>query len=87
MSTITTTSELEALYGAPVETSLVKEANRITSHYRTMIEASPFVALATSGPEGLDCSPRGDMAGFVGNDPDCLAWRAQPAGLAGHHVT
>jgi PPOX class probable FMN-dependent enzyme len=65
MSTITTTSELEALYGAPVETSLVKEANRITSHYRTMIEASPFVALATSGPEGLDCSPRGDMAGFV----------------------
>ena len=65
MSTITTTSELETLYGAPVETSLVKEANRITSHYRTMIEASPFVALATSGPEGLDCSPRGDMAGFV----------------------
>ena len=65
MSTITTTCELEALYGAPVETSLVKEANRITSHYRTMIEASPFVALATSGPEGLDCSPRGDMAGFV----------------------
>jgi len=65
MSTIRTTSELEALYGAPVETSLVKEANRITSHYRTMIEASPFVALATSGPEGLDCSPRGDMAGFV----------------------
>ncbi|MEK9707346.1 MAG: MSMEG_1061 family FMN-dependent PPOX-type flavoprotein, partial [Alphaproteobacteria bacterium] len=24
-----------------------------------------FVALATSGPEGLDCSPRGDLAGFV----------------------
>ncbi len=30
-----------------------------------LIEASPFVALATSGPEGLDCSPRGDVAGFV----------------------
>lgn len=26
---------------------------------------APFVALATSGPEGLDCSPRGDKPGFV----------------------
>jgi PPOX class probable FMN-dependent enzyme len=30
-----------------------------------MIEASPFVALATVGPEGLDCSPRGDIGGVV----------------------
>ena len=30
-----------------------------------MIAASPFVAVATAGPEGLDCSPRGDAAGFV----------------------
>ena len=28
-----------------------------------MIEASPFMVLATSGPEGLDCSPRGDPPG------------------------
>ena len=28
-----------------------------------MIEASPFAALATVGPEGLDCSPRGDRIG------------------------
>jgi PPOX class probable FMN-dependent enzyme len=65
MSTITTVEELAALYGAPVETSLAKEVDRITPHYRALIEASPFVALATAGPEGLDCSPRGDMAGFV----------------------
>ncbi|MBO6783615.1 MAG: pyridoxamine 5'-phosphate oxidase family protein [Alphaproteobacteria bacterium] len=65
MSTISSIEDLEAIYGTPVETSLVKEVDRITPHYRTMIEASPFVALATSGPEGLDCSPRGDMAGFV----------------------
>ena len=65
MSTITTVEELAALYGAPVETSLAKEVDRITPQYRTLIEASPFVALATAGPEGLDCSPRGDMAGFV----------------------
>jgi len=30
-----------------------------------MIEASPFFAIATLGPEGLDCSPRGDSPGFV----------------------
>jgi uncharacterized protein len=65
MSTITTVEELAALYGAPVETSLAKEVDRITPQYRALIEASPFVALATAGPEGLDCSPRGDMAGFV----------------------
>ena len=65
MSKITTVEELAALYGAPVETSLAKEVDRITPQYRALIEASPFVALATAGPEGLDCSPRGDMAGFV----------------------
>ncbi len=65
MSVITTIEELEALYGAPGEASTAKEADRITPHYRALIEASPFVALATAGPEGLDCSPRGDAAGFV----------------------
>jgi PPOX class probable FMN-dependent enzyme len=30
-----------------------------------LIEKSPFATLATSGPEGLDCSPRGDLPGFV----------------------
>jgi len=65
MSTITSLEELEAVYGRPGETSLVKETDRITPQYRAFIEASPFVALATSGPEGLDCSPRGDLAGFV----------------------
>lgn len=63
--TISTIGQLEAIYGAPGEASTVKVANRITPHYRTFIDASPFAALATSGPEGLDCSPRGDVAGFV----------------------
>ena len=38
---------------------------RLTPEYRAYIEACPFVALATGGPEGLDCSPRGDRPGFV----------------------
>lgn len=66
MTIIATIEELEAVYAAkPVPASTVKEVARITPHYRALIEASPFVALATSGPEGLDCSPRGDRPGFV----------------------
>ncbi|MDP3852637.1 pyridoxamine 5'-phosphate oxidase family protein [Phenylobacterium sp.] len=60
MTVITTIEALEAIYGATNESSTVKEADWITPHYRALVEASPFVALATAGPEGLDCSPRGD---------------------------
>jgi len=62
---IDTLSALEALYGAPAQASLRKEVNHVHPVYRAMIEASPFVALATSGPDGLDVSPRGDAPGFV----------------------
>ncbi|MBV9893100.1 MAG: pyridoxamine 5'-phosphate oxidase family protein [Chloroflexi bacterium] len=65
MSRITTVDQLEALYGQPAEPSLVKEVPSITPHYRAMIEASPFALLATVGPEGVDCSPRGEAPGFV----------------------
>lgn len=65
MSIISSVEELEAIYGQPNDASTVKVADRITSEYRKLIEVSPFAALATSGPEGLDCSPRGDAAGFV----------------------
>lgn len=65
MSIISSLEELEALYGEPGEASTAKVAKEITPEYRRFIEASPFAALATSGPEGLDCSPRGDLAGFV----------------------
>ncbi len=62
---IRTVEQLEALYGTPGEASLVKELDHLIPEYAAFIEASPFAALATSGPEGLDCSPRGDLAGFV----------------------
>lgn len=57
--------QLEALYGRPGVTSTAKVSARITPAYRRMIEASSFCALATSGPEGLDCSPRGDAGTCV----------------------
>jgi PPOX class probable FMN-dependent enzyme len=65
---------LEAVYDAPPsDASLIKESAVITDTYRTLIEAAPFVALASSGPEGLDCSPRGDLNGFVRiHDPKTL---------------
>jgi uncharacterized protein len=64
-TTITTLSELEAVYGEINKGSLLKETDRVVPEYRAFIEAAPFVALATRGPEGLDCSPRGDGPGFV----------------------
>jgi PPOX class probable FMN-dependent enzyme len=64
--TISTMAELEALYGEqPYPPAVLKEIDRVNETYRKLIEASPFVALATSGPDGLDCSPRGDPKGFV----------------------
>jgi hypothetical protein len=63
---IATTEQLEALYAdAPYGPALIKEVDYITPQYRKLIEAAPFVVLATSGPDGLDCSPRGDPPGFV----------------------
>ncbi|MBI3516418.1 MAG: pyridoxamine 5'-phosphate oxidase family protein [Proteobacteria bacterium] len=65
--TITTVEQLEAIYGHASGPAVIKELDYISDHYRRFIEVSPFVVLATAGPagEGLDCSPRGDPAGFV----------------------
>ncbi|MDI1265996.1 MAG: pyridoxamine 5'-phosphate oxidase family protein [bacterium] len=65
MTVVTTIEQLEAIYGFPGEASTVKVSDRVTPAYRSMMDKSPFVALATCGPEGLDCSPRGDAPGFV----------------------
>ena len=62
---VTSIEALERIYGEPYGPSIAKETERITTHYRAFIEAAPFFALATTGPEGLDCSPRGDAPGFV----------------------
>ncbi len=64
---------LQAIYGAPSEPAVLKEVDHIHPHYRAFIEAAPFMALATSGPGGMDVSPRGDPAGFVTvQDPKTL---------------
>ena len=58
-------AELQALFGPVAEASRRKEVTSLHAGYQAMIAASPFVVLATAGPDGLDASPRGDRPGFV----------------------
>ncbi|MEB7538409.1 pyridoxamine 5'-phosphate oxidase family protein [Pantoea anthophila] len=69
-SVITELTELERLYGTVARPSIAKVTDHIHPAYRPFIDASPFVALATSGPDGLDVSPRGDPAGFIDIEDD-----------------
>lgn len=70
MGIIESVEQLRSIYDGCSEASLAKVAVRLTPEYRQMIEASPFAALATVGPEGLDCSPRGDLGGVVRIDDE-----------------
>lgn len=62
---VSSVDALDALYDKPYGPAIVKEIDHVNAHYRAFIEAAPFLALATSGADGLDCSPRGDAPGFV----------------------
>lgn len=62
---LTTLEALEKHYDAPLSRSLAKELDHIRPAYRKFIEHAPFAVVATCGPEGLDCSPRGDAPGFI----------------------
>jgi uncharacterized protein len=65
MTLITRIEDLEQVYGSPGPSSTLKELNQLIPEYRAYIEASPFCALATCGPEGMDCTPRGDRGSVV----------------------
>ena len=63
---IETVEELRTSYGEPSERAVKKSLERLDRHCRRFIELSPFVVLASAGSDGrVDCSPRGDPAGFV----------------------
>jgi PPOX class probable FMN-dependent enzyme len=62
---ITNVEQLEAIYGKPHERALWKEIDFLNEDYQAFVKASPFVALASIGDGGIDCSPRGDVSGFV----------------------
>ncbi|MFI5013995.1 MAG: pyridoxamine 5'-phosphate oxidase family protein [Hyphomicrobiales bacterium] len=65
MTILRTVEELESIYGRPKGGAVFKEIPFLNAHYRAFVEASPFVVLASAGPNGLDCSPKGDAPGFV----------------------
>jgi PPOX class probable FMN-dependent enzyme len=56
---------LEALYGEVNEVSALKEISYLHPVYAAFVAAATFAVLATTGPHGLDASPRGDAPGFV----------------------
>lgn len=57
--------ELASLFGPAGGASIQKEMDALHPVYQRWIESSPFAVLATSGPGGLDTSPRGDPAPLV----------------------
>ncbi len=61
--TITSLQQLEDLYGPVNPHSLAKEVPSLNETYRDWLEKAPFVAIASGGNNGLDCSPRGDKTG------------------------
>jgi len=65
MDEIETIEDLENLYGPAVPNAIKKETSFLTPDYRKWLEKSPFFAIASIGPDGLDCSPRGDPAGAL----------------------
>ena len=65
MAWVNSVEQLAAIYGEPVEAATVKVTQELTEDYCRFVQRSPFLTLATAGPEGLDCSPRGDRTGFV----------------------
>ena len=62
---ITSLDDLLPLYGDVALGARTKEQDHLAPVYQEMIAASPFCALTTVGPEGTDCTPRGDEPGFV----------------------
>ncbi|VAW19580.1 Phosphohydrolase (MutT/nudix family protein) [hydrothermal vent metagenome] len=79
MSAITSIVDLEKLYGSTSKASSAKILKRLSQAYSRFIEVSPFVALASVGEDGIDCSPRGDRGNVVtiANDKTLLLpdWR------------
>jgi PPOX class probable FMN-dependent enzyme len=65
MNFIQTSEQLRALFGATPPNALRKETDHLHPVYQQWIQSSGFAVLATSGPTGLDTSPRGDPVPLV----------------------
>lgn len=63
MREITDEQQLREVVKEPPRAIAEKAVGRIDAESARFIESSPFFLLATSGPDGVDVSPRGDPAG------------------------
>ena len=57
---IATEADLARRYRPPSELVRRKVMDHIDADFARIIARAPLVLLATAGPDGLDCSPRGD---------------------------
>jgi PPOX class probable FMN-dependent enzyme len=57
--------DLDALYAPPAERIQKAVLNHLVDFHAAYLKAATFFCLATSGPQGLDASPRGGPPGFV----------------------
>jgi PPOX class probable FMN-dependent enzyme len=63
---IASESELREVYRMPAASTKLKVLPRLEQHARTFINASPFILIGTTSPDGTgDVSPKGGPAGFV----------------------
>jgi PPOX class probable FMN-dependent enzyme len=65
MAVLKSVEQLREIYGRPQERSVAKEIAFLNEPYQAFVKASPLVILASSGADGIDCSPKGDVPGFV----------------------
>ncbi len=65
MTAIDTVDALRETYDAPGEPARKKLLSKLDKHARAFIALSPFLVIASRGPGGADCSPRGDAGSVV----------------------
>ena len=63
--TVRSLDDLAKTYAKPLPKIANKETDHITEVGRAFIAASPFLVLATTNGDSIDCSPKGDAPGFV----------------------
>lgn len=62
---VTELDQLLALYSEVPVGAITKERTELHPMHQELIAVSPFCAFASAGPDGTDCTPRGDGPGFV----------------------
>lgn len=65
MGQITSLDQLRTIIPAPHPLVAAKIVDRIDEQAAAFIAASPLMVMSTSGPDGVELSPKGDDAGFV----------------------